>query len=79
MAFFTTQDACKRPTTPVCGLNGETYSSKCVANDFRVLVDYEGHCSAIGYEKGDPLGDDVIVDWNLCANLHYFLILARFI
>ncbi|RXM98758.1 Reversion-inducing cysteine-rich protein with Kazal motifs [Acipenser ruthenus] len=41
------QDMCK-PEKPVCGHNGETYSSVCAAYSDRVAVDYLGHCHAVG-------------------------------
>ena len=37
-----------RATEPVCGHNGETYSSVCAAYSDRVAVDYHGPCQAIG-------------------------------
>lgn len=37
-----------RTTEPVCGHNGETYSSVCVAYSDRVAVDYSGRCQAVG-------------------------------
>ncbi|XP_031570773.1 reversion-inducing cysteine-rich protein with Kazal motifs-like isoform X2 [Actinia tenebrosa] len=41
---------CSQPTKPLCGINGETYSSVCAATSSRVIVDYEGHCRAIGHQ-----------------------------
>ncbi|KAJ8413281.1 hypothetical protein AAFF_G00092770 [Aldrovandia affinis] len=41
------QDACRRPK-PVCGHNGETYSTVCAAYSDRVAVDYPGRCHAVG-------------------------------
>lgn len=37
-----------RATEPVCGHNGETYSSVCAAYSDRVAVDYYGDCQAVG-------------------------------
>lgn len=37
-----------RAVEPVCGHNGETYSSVCAAYADRVAVDYPGHCQAVG-------------------------------
>ncbi|MBN3272830.1 TGFR1 protein, partial [Polyodon spathula] len=37
-----------KPEKPVCGHNGETYSSVCAAHSDRVAVDYLGHCHAVG-------------------------------
>ncbi|XP_063729974.1 reversion-inducing cysteine-rich protein with Kazal motifs isoform X2 [Eleginops maclovinus] len=41
------QEACRRPA-PVCGQNGETYSTVCEAFSDRVAVDYQGSCHAVG-------------------------------
>lgn len=41
------QPFCKS-VEPVCGHNGETYSSVCAAYSDRVAVDYYGHCQAVG-------------------------------
>ncbi|TRY98033.1 hypothetical protein DNTS_004428 [Danionella cerebrum] len=44
------QDACRTPRA-VCGQNGETYTSTCVAFSERVAVDYQGRCQAVGIES----------------------------
>lgn len=45
--FYVFQPFCKS-VEPVCGHNGETYSSVCAAYSDRVAVDYHGHCQAVG-------------------------------
>ncbi|KAJ7371296.1 hypothetical protein OS493_026940 [Desmophyllum pertusum] len=54
------KDECKPPSPPVCGVNGETYSSTCAAHSARVIVDYQGQCKAVGggYED-EPRCDNV--------------------
>lgn len=47
MHFYVFQPFCKS-VEPVCGHNGETYSSVCAAYSDRVAVDYYGHCQAVG-------------------------------
>ncbi|KAK2119976.1 hypothetical protein P7K49_001362 [Saguinus oedipus] len=53
-AFYTKEEkasltkAPARETEPVCGHNGETYSSVCAAYSDRVAVDYYGDCQAVG-------------------------------
>ena len=47
MRFVCRQPFC-RATEPVCGHNGETYSSVCAAYSDRVAVDYYGPCQAVG-------------------------------
>ena len=37
----------------MCGVNGDTYSSKCAANSARVVVDYKGPCKAVGGGYGE--------------------------
>lgn len=37
-----------RSAEPVCGQDGQTYSSVCAAYAQRVAVDYPGHCQAVG-------------------------------
>ena len=37
---------------PVCGMNGETYSSECAAWADRVPVDYMGRCATVGTYAG---------------------------
>ena len=49
------QDECKAPLPPVCGVNGETYSSTCAANSARVVVDYQGRCKAVGVGDGGSI------------------------
>ncbi|XP_048832829.1 reversion-inducing cysteine-rich protein with Kazal motifs isoform X1 [Brienomyrus brachyistius] len=41
------QDAC-RLSRPVCGHNGETYTTVCEAYSDRVAVDYHGRCHVVG-------------------------------
>ncbi|XP_061111244.1 reversion-inducing cysteine-rich protein with Kazal motifs [Conger conger] len=41
------QEGCSRPS-PVCGQNGETYSTVCEAFSDRVMVDYPGQCHSVG-------------------------------
>lgn len=45
--FVCPQPFC-RAREPVCGHNGETYSSVCAAYSDRVAVDYHGPCQAVG-------------------------------
>lgn len=47
MCFVCPQPFC-RATEPICGHNGETYSSVCAAYSDRVAVDYHGPCQAVG-------------------------------
>lgn len=47
MCFVCRQPFC-RATEPICGHNGETYSSVCAAYSDRVAVDYYGPCQAVG-------------------------------
>ncbi|MBN3307358.1 RECK protein, partial [Amia calva] len=41
------QESCKC-SKPICGHNGETYSTVCAAYSDRVAVDYYGRCHAVG-------------------------------
>ena len=51
--IFVSKDECKPPSPPVCGVNGETYSSTCAAHSARVIVDYQGQCKAVGDGDGE--------------------------
>ncbi|KAF7644089.1 hypothetical protein LDENG_00228140, partial [Lucifuga dentata] len=60
------QDACMKPQ-PVCGHNGETYSTVCEAFSDRVAVDYEGSCHAVGVVS--DLTSDSACSLIQCPNL----------
>ena len=51
-----TQTECSRSKSlPVCGVNGETFESRCHAENFRIAVDYSGPCTAVpGSGKETP-------------------------
>jgi hypothetical protein len=56
--------ACTRIHAPVCGCDGRTYSSPCVAATAGMSVRHEGECDA-----GEPCGPVVVCEKGLeCCN-----------
>lgn len=47
------QGECHGDGVQVCGHNGETYPSKCVAWQHKTTVDYLGPCEAVGPISGE--------------------------
>lgn len=42
---------CETDTQPVCGIDGKTYTNRCLAEQAAMLVDYEGACTVIDTEQ----------------------------